>query len=69
MVRSYAAKIPIYSTCALHDSMLQISIALEHLHEQDSAEEGVGRRPSMAKPNLIKQNLDSRRRLCLCLCL
>lgn len=46
-IRSYTPNIPIYAMCALRDSMLQITFALEHLDENEANEEGVSRRPSM----------------------
>lgn len=46
-IRSYTPNLPIYAMCALRDSMLQISFALEHLDENDVLQEGVSRRPSM----------------------
>lgn len=46
-IRSYTPNLPIYAMCALRDSMLQISFALEHLDENEVLREGVSRRPSM----------------------
>lgn len=46
-IRSYAPNLPIYSMCALRDSMLQITYALEHVHENE-AEEGMSRRASLS---------------------
>lgn len=46
-IRSYMPNIPIYSMCALRDSMLQITYALEHLSEIQ-AEETMSRRGSMS---------------------
>lgn len=45
-IRSYAPNLPIYSMCALRDSMLQITYALEHVDEIE-AEESMSRRGSM----------------------
>lgn len=46
-IRAYAPNLPIYSMCALRDSMLQITYALEHVSESE-AEEGVSRRGSLS---------------------
>lgn len=54
-IRSYSPKIPIYSMCALRESMIQINLALEHLDEQSTIEDGASRHPSMANVNLINQ--------------
>lgn len=45
-IRSYAPNLPIYSMCALRDSMLQITYALEHVDEIE-AEDSMSRRGSM----------------------
>lgn len=45
-IRSYTPNLPIYSMCALRDSMLQITYALEHLDEIE-AEETMSRHASM----------------------
>lgn len=47
IIRSFAPNVPIYSMCALRDSMLQINYALEHLEEIEN-EDTISRRPSMA---------------------
>lgn len=46
-IRSYTPNRPIYSMCALRDSMLQITFALEHMDENEAREEGISRRDSM----------------------
>lgn len=46
-IRSYTPGIPIYSMCALRDSMLQITYALEHIDEAEAGEEGTSRRTSV----------------------
>eukprot|EP00178_Gracilaria_changii_P008933 TRINITY_DN2662_c0_g1_i1.p1 TRINITY_DN2662_c0_g1~~TRINITY_DN2662_c0_g1_i1.p1 ORF type:complete len:1638 (-),score=198.24 TRINITY_DN2662_c0_g1_i1:1834-6747(-) len=45
-IRSYTPNLPIYSMCALRDSMLQITFALEQVDEHDEAEEVTPRRIS-----------------------
>ncbi|PXF42034.1 Calcium-activated potassium channel subunit alpha-1 [Gracilariopsis chorda] len=45
-IRSYTPNLPIYSMCALRDSMLQITFALEQTDEQEEGEEGLSRRTS-----------------------
>lgn len=56
-IRSYAPNLPIYSMCALRDSKLQITFALEHMDEREVAEEGISRRPSIgSNMNFIAQN-------------
>ncbi|CAN8073091.1 unnamed protein product [Agarophyton chilense] len=42
-IRSYTPNLPIYSMCALRDSMLQITFALEHVDENEEAEENADR--------------------------
>lgn len=55
-IRSYMPNIPIYSMCALRDSMHQITYALEHLSEIQEAEESMSRRASVSTGmNLISQ--------------
>lgn len=55
-IRSYAPNLPIYSMCALRDSMLQITFALEQVEENDRGEEGKSRRASIhSGMDLIQQ--------------
>lgn len=46
-IRSYAPNLPIYSMCALRDSMLQITYALEHVDEIET-EDSMSRRGSVS---------------------
>ncbi|KAI0562787.1 Calcium-activated BK potassium channel alpha subunit [Gracilaria domingensis] len=45
-IRSYTPNLPIYSMCALRDSMLQITFALEQVADHDEGEEVSSRRVS-----------------------
>lgn len=53
-IRSYAPNLPIYSMCALRDSMLQITYALEHVSEIEG-EDSASRRGSMSGLSAIAQ--------------
>lgn len=47
-IRSYNPSLPIYSMCALKDSMLQITFAMEHLDEAQVERDGPSRRTSIS---------------------
>lgn len=46
-IRSYTPQLPIYSMCALRDSLPQISYALEHQDESEAEHDGGSRQVSM----------------------
>lgn len=54
-IRSYTPNLPIYSMCALRDSMLQITYALEHLDEIEAEETLSGRTSLATGLNILSQ--------------
>lgn len=54
-IRSYTPNLPIYSMCALRDSMLQITYALEHLDEIEAEETLSGRVSLAGGLNILSQ--------------
>lgn len=54
-IRSYTPNLPIYSMCALRDSMLQITYALEHLDEIEAEETLSGRTSLAGGLNILSQ--------------